>query len=58
MEQQSETGHWIEGWVGDNAAALMADAALAVLLALDDVHAYMQRENLLNVTWTVRNERK
>lgn len=43
-----QSGHvWIDSYVGDGVAALMADAAIAVLLCAEDTSRYLKREGML-----------
>ena len=35
-------------WVGDNTTVYIADAALAVIMALYDTQEYLRREHILN----------
>lgn len=46
IEYQSEDV-WVDSYVGDGIADLMADAALAVLLCSEDTSRYLKREGLL-----------
>lgn len=45
--EMSETADWIDGWVGDNTIRLMAEAAIGILEATEDVQDYMQGQDLL-----------
>lgn len=35
------------GYIGENTISFMAEASLSVLLAIEDVHRYMQEEGII-----------